>query len=310
MRFPLIVRFAFDLILGVSLTAITDRLSAWGFLASQDVLDAGVANLGLKDQRLALNFIKENIAAFGGDPDKVVIWGESAGGGNVWYQATAYGGRDDGLFRGIIAESGAEGTLPKNLTAPTARYDNITRAVGCGNAADKLACLRSVSFEALDSAIQNLTSTSFYPVIDGDFIPDYSSSLLSQGKFTKTPLLAGTNSDEGTLFTGTPVDSDAQIAASIKSLGPDANTTAIVMSLYPNVDSLGLPEDYQTTPGASVGSQYKRAIALSTDQLFLSQRRSRTDAWSKAGVDTYAYLFDSPKASSKWPSTDRPTCIN
>lgn len=254
----------------------------------------------MKDQRLALNFIKENIAAFGGDPDKVVIWGESAGGGNVWYQATAYGGRDDGLFRGIIAESGAEGTQPKNLTVPTARYNNITRFVGCDTAADKLACLRSVPFETLNYAITNLTSTSFYPIVDGDFIPDYSSNLLAEGKFTKRPLLAGTNSDEGTLFTATPVDSDATIAANIKSLGPDANTTTILMSLYPNVDSLGLPPAYQTTPGASVGSQYKRAVALSTDQLFLSQRRSRTDAWAKAGVDTYAYLFDSPLSGRKY----------
>src|SRR5262249_53689996 len=99
----------------VALILFTDRLSAWGFLASQDILDAGVANLGLKDQYLALRFIQENIAAFGGDPKKVVIFGESAGGGNIGYLATAYGGRDDSLFRGMISESGAEGTQLKNL---------------------------------------------------------------------------------------------------------------------------------------------------------------------------------------------------
>lgn len=68
-------------------------------MASQDILDAGVANLGLKDQRIAMQWINENIEAFGGDPAKVTIWRESAGGGNVCYHATAYGGRDDGLFR-------------------------------------------------------------------------------------------------------------------------------------------------------------------------------------------------------------------
>ena len=276
-----------------------DRLSAWGFLASKDVVDAGIANLGLKDQRLALHWIQENIAAFGGDPDKIVIWGESAGGGNVGYHATAYGGRDDGLFRGIIAESGAEGSLLKNLTEPTAQYDNITRAVGCDDQPDIIACLRTVPFEALNASIANLSDTSFYPIVDGDIVSDYSSTLLAAGKFTKTPLLVGTNADEGTLFVSTGIDTDEEIATSIEASGPDANTTTILMELYPNVDSLGLPAGYQTPINPTIGSQYKRAIALATDQLFLSWRRLRTDAWSKSGVPAYSYLFDSPLASSR-----------
>ena len=72
------------------------RLSAWGFLGSQEALDAGITNIGFKDQRLSLHWIKENIAAFGGDPSKVTIWGESAGGQSVGAHLLAYGGRDDG----------------------------------------------------------------------------------------------------------------------------------------------------------------------------------------------------------------------
>lgn len=82
------------------------RLSAWGFLSSQEVVDSGNTNIGLRDQRLALQWVQENIAAFGGDPAKVTIWGESAGGMSVGYHLTAYGGRDDGLFRGAIMQSG------------------------------------------------------------------------------------------------------------------------------------------------------------------------------------------------------------
>lgn len=80
------------------------RLSAWGFLSSQEVVDSGNTNIGLRDQRLALQWVQENIAAFGGDPAKVTIWGESAGGMSVGYHLTAYGGRDDGLFRGAIMQ--------------------------------------------------------------------------------------------------------------------------------------------------------------------------------------------------------------
>ncbi len=104
------------------LIVIPDRLSAWGFLGGDEVLEAGVANLGLKDQYMALRFVNENIAAFGGDPAKVVIWGESAGGGSVGYQAQAYGGRDDGLFRAIIAESATEGPSPANQTKPNTLF--------------------------------------------------------------------------------------------------------------------------------------------------------------------------------------------
>ncbi|KAH7151766.1 Alpha/Beta hydrolase protein [Dactylonectria estremocensis] len=272
------------------------RLSFWGFMASQDILDAGVANLGLKDQRLALHWINENIKAFGGDPKKVTIWGESAGGGNVGYHATAFGGRDDGLFRGIIAQSGAEGTNMKNLTAPQQRYDTVVEAVGCDSEDDKLACLRKVPFSELNATITKIPG-GFYPVVDGDLVPDLSSTLLANGKFTKTPILLGTNTDEGTLFTSTGINTDAQIKSIIRSAGPDESTAEILMALYPNVDSLGLPAEYRVNNGGPVGAQYKRAIALNTDQMFLAWRRIRADAWSNHGVQAYSYLFETPRAS-------------
>lgn len=76
--------------LGVS---IQYRLSAWGFLGGKEALDGGATNLGFRDQRLALHWIQENIAAFGGDPSKVTIWGESAGGQSVGAQFLAYNGK-------------------------------------------------------------------------------------------------------------------------------------------------------------------------------------------------------------------------
>ncbi len=280
---------------------LLDRLSAWGFLASQEILDAGVTNLGLKDQYLALRFINENIAAFGGDPSKVTIWGESAGGGSVGYQAQAYGGRNDGLFRGIIAESAAEMTNVKNMTLPNQRYLNITRAVGCNSTKDSLACLRKVPFAAFDAAIRNITgSQTFYPIVDGDFVKDYSSVLLAQGNFTKVPLLIGSNADEGTLFTAQGINSDDAFAKTIKSYGPDANTTAILMELYPDILSVGIPASYQTRPGTTIGTQWKRAATFNGDYLILAPRRLRNQAWFTQGVTSYAYQFNAPRANSKF----------
>ena len=76
--------------------SIQYRLAAWGFLGSQEALDAGITNIGFKDQRLSLHWVNENIAAFGGDPSKVTIWGESSGAQSVGAQLLAYSGRDDG----------------------------------------------------------------------------------------------------------------------------------------------------------------------------------------------------------------------
>ncbi|KAJ5712451.1 carboxylesterase family protein [Penicillium malachiteum] len=93
------------------------RLSYWGFLYGQEVAEEGVANLGLKDQRLALQWVSENIKAFGGDPEKITIWGQEAGVYSVGLQLLACGGRDDGLFRGAVAQSGSPTLMWPSVTA-------------------------------------------------------------------------------------------------------------------------------------------------------------------------------------------------
>lgn len=101
-----IVQNSVDIQKPIIVVSINYRLSGFGFLASKEVLEAGVANLGLFDQRLALRWIRENIEAFGGDPSKITIWGESAGGFSVGYHMVGFDGEHDGLFRAGILESG------------------------------------------------------------------------------------------------------------------------------------------------------------------------------------------------------------
>ncbi|KAF4628932.1 hypothetical protein G7Y89_g9218 [Cudoniella acicularis] len=86
--------------------SINYRLSAFGFIWSKEVATNGTGNIGLRDQRLVLHGIQENIAGFGGDSTKVTVWGENAGGIAIGRQLTAYGGRDDKLFCATIMESG------------------------------------------------------------------------------------------------------------------------------------------------------------------------------------------------------------
>lgn len=82
------------------------RLGMWGFLQTPGLVAEGNSNAGLADQRLALRWLQDNIASFGGDPTRVVIWGESAGAQSIAYHLFSYGGRNDGLYRGAIMESG------------------------------------------------------------------------------------------------------------------------------------------------------------------------------------------------------------
>lgn len=174
-------------IIGVS---IAYRLSAFGFLQSQEVSGSGNTNMGLRDQRLALHWLQENIAAFGGDPLKVTIWGESAGAASVGWHITAYNGRDDHLFRAGIMESGNPVTYTSYRTDNEYQplYNSVVKAAGCHNAIDNLECLRHVPFAKLNHILNTTDATKWQPIVDGDFIARWGSIQLAEGAFVKVPV--------------------------------------------------------------------------------------------------------------------------
>ena len=271
------------------------RLSGWGWLYSDEIQVAGLTNLGLRDSRVALQWIQENIAAFGGDPTKVTIFGESAGAGIVGAQALAYGGRDDRLFRGLISESGPP-QLPGLYPPPLANaiFANVTRDTGCGDASDKIACLRALPFETLNSVLNGTQRLVFLPVIDNDFLTQLPSLALDAGKFTHVPLLVGTNSDEGTFFGPRGINTDADFANYLTSLGVTDNATLTrIMQLYPDDPAEGLPATLPHRPtDPAIGLQYKRSTAFATDFFMLAGRRYSNEKWSKYNVPNYAYRFN------------------
>ena len=131
----------------------------------------------------------------------MTIWGESAGAGAVGFHLTAYGGRDDKLFRGGVMESGNPTyNGPSNVTEVNQpMYNIIAQTAGCANSSDTLQCLRSVPSEQMNIIINStrtvngaiLRLTGFGPSIDGDLIQRNISKQLVNGKFVRVPIISG-----------------------------------------------------------------------------------------------------------------------
>ena len=192
------------------------RLGKLGFfahpaLAAEDPDAPYAGNQGLLDQRAALAWVKSNIAAFGGDPDNVTIFGESAGSADVCFQVVSPGSR--GLFHRAISESGGCTTRQDDAAEGAELARRVAAAVGCGDVGDQLACLRDAPVGALlDSGV------AVGPVVDGGFLPDQPRALLEAGDFADVPYVLGSNADEGTIFfLGVPpVANDAEYLAALR----------------------------------------------------------------------------------------------
>lgn len=285
---------------------INYRLSTWGFLSgSQELVDAGNLNLGLRDQRLALQWVQENIMAFGGDPNRVTIFGESAGGASVGFHLTAYSGRDDRLFRGAIMQSGNPifyGPLVDPLATANANlYNLLATRTNCINQTSPLECLRALPAEQLNIAINTtsaaLNTTAFGPVLDGDFIQKRTSLQLAAGEFVHVPILSGANSDEGSAFSPRPINNTEAFRNAVISnrglnnIPPDLADQ--IVEAYPDdlsvnvIASLG-----NQRPGPEYGAQFRRAASYAGDLTFIAPRRKTCEIWAAAGVAAYCYRFN------------------
>ncbi|KAJ7046422.1 carotenoid ester lipase precursor [Mycena alexandri] len=259
------------------------RVSAFGFLASKEVRAAGVGNLGLQDQREALRWISKYIGAFGGDPTKVTIWGESAGAMSVSLQMLGNGGDNESLFRAAFMQSGSP--IPVGpLENGQKYYDAIVQQVGCSSAADTLACLRTVPYTLLKAA-QDASPFifSFHSLVlawlpreDGVFLSDNPQRLVQQGKVSPVPFITGDCDDEGTLFSLSTLNitTDAHFIEYVQSVWIPGATTAqanTLQQLYSSDILDGSPFD--TGLLDALTPQFKRLAAFQGDGVFQAPRR-------------------------------------
>jgi len=243
---------------GVIFVAMNYRLGMLGWLAGPTFLaEGGTPNAGLLDQRLALQWIHDHIALFGGDPDNVTVMGESAGGGSIMHHITAYGGTPPPTqrthFQRAIMQS------PAYIPMPDFRQQDLIYSQTLGNASlilkrthntttsaiTSLTQLRSLDSKTLYLLNAVLVANSFYgiapfsPVVDGYYVPALPNALLLSGHYNKaiSPLV-GHNSDEGLLFASPFILSQSDFILSIKDKFPFASPTAVTQlstTLYPPV---------------------------------------------------------------------------
>lgn len=176
------------------------RLSAYGFLASSKHGLKG--NYGLWDQHMAIQWVHDNIASFGGDPGRVTLFGESAGSVSAIYQALYEG--NTGLFQRIIAESGAVETGFGFNKNPDRMFNGLAMRTKCDRQIDVVGCLNSLSVAELGEHF--LYNESILPVQDGEFInyniEELYNNISSEAAkalrlFGDLDVIIGLNSDEG-----------------------------------------------------------------------------------------------------------------
>lgn len=288
--------------------AVNYRVGGFGFMPGKEILDDGASNLGLLDQRMGLEWVADNIAAFGGDPEKVTIWGESAGAISVFDQMALYGGdikyNGKPLFRGAIMNSGS--VVPADAmdcAKCQVVYDTVVDKANCSSAPDTLECLREADYDTFLNAANSVpgvlsyssVALSYLPRPDGTVLPKSPDILAESGQYAAVPMINGDLEDEGTLFSlfqpniTTTEDIVDYLGTLFFNGASKEQLTALVDTYDPSI-SAGSP--FRTSLLNNVYPQFKALAAILGDLVFTLTRRLflQTTLAANPDVPSWSYL--------------------
>ncbi|WP_222105659.1 carboxylesterase/lipase family protein [Paraburkholderia sp. BCC1884] len=263
---------------GVVVVTLNYRLGVFGFLARTD-LDAESGGkssgmYGLLDQIAALQWVKNNVAAFGGDPGNVTVFGESAGAHAVGMLLSSP--LTKGLFQKAIAESGAFWETPKGVMVSHTAASQLGTRLGATAGASSLADLRGLSASQLMS---DPTEAAYSPSVDGYVLPTDPYQRFAAGLQNDVPLLEGQNADEGTIFAATagiPGDTREHFIAAATSAFGTGNIGTFL----------------QFYPAASDAQAQQSEVTLAGDLIIASQTWEMANLQMKTGKSpVYSYYF-------------------
>lgn len=270
---------------GVVFVSFNYRLGALGFLAhpalGAEQADKASGNYGSQDQIAMLQWVQRNIVAFGGDPQRVFLFGTSAGGGNICALMAAPAAK--GLFHGAAMQSsvptGCE--LPTLADAEQGTGRQVAQALGCSGTDTAAACLRSKAAPDIVRAVPGtfgVLPRLYGPNVDGRVFPEQPLSVLARGAHAHMPVIIGNDAQETMQFVNAvgPVTDAASYAAAIGKTFGEASVDRILAAY----------------PPAAYPSPRQALVQLTTDALFTCQ--SRRVARILAGQQSepvYRYLF-------------------
>ena len=280
---------------GVVMVSLNYRLGVLGYFSHPELRDEGSpsGNQGLLDQKMALEWVRDNIAAFGGDPENVTLFGESAGARNVCFHVVSPGSR--GLFHRAISESGDCTGSSRTRAQAESEGDVFAEAVGCSDSGDVLACLRNKPAGDLINAKEpgeappagpgggsysgRAQLWDFRPTADGDVIPRLPRDLFLAGEIARVPYIMGTNNEEGGLahLTAPPAETDEDFQGALeRRFGAFASRVAETypVSKFP-------------TPNAAL-------IRVTTDERYACAVQDFAERATAAGLEVHAYNFNMP----------------
>ncbi|XP_062262884.1 neuroligin-2b [Platichthys flesus] len=268
------------------------RLGVLGFLSTGDQSAKG--NYGLLDQIQALRWLNENIAHFGGDPERITIFGSGAGAACVNLLILSH--HSEGLFQRAIAQSGSAISSWSVNYRPLMYTKILAKKVGCtlGDMAELVDCLRRKSFrELVDQDIQPARyHIAFGPVVDGDVVPDDPEILMQQGEFLNYDILLGVNQGEGLKFVEDSEGEDEISAASF-----DYTISNFVDNLYGYPDGKDILREtikFMYTDWADRDNsdmRRKTLLALFTDHQWVAPAVATAKLHAEFQSPVYFYTF-------------------